>query len=222
MNDDKGFNPRSLTGATIAGIVNSDGWICFNPRSLTGATSPSPYVVPIAAFQSTLPPGSDLTLLLRSISLLHFNPRSLTGATRYPLYQSCCTAISIHAPSRERQNVVGLPHEPRRFQSTLPHGSDLLRIEKYQRHTRFQSTLPHGSDLRCLHDYQYRYISIHAPSRERHHSGRFWPSGPKFQSTLPHGSDVTFSARDAADIDISIHAPSRERHSACINYTIPD
>ena len=146
MNDDKGFNPRSLTGATIAGIVNSDGWICFNPRSLTGATSPSPYVVPIAAFQSTLPHGSDLTLLLRSISLLHFNPRSLTGATWLVALGYQMSNISIHAPSRERP--AALRPCCRRVHDFNPR------------------SLTGATTSVAAETFEYD-ISIHAPSRER-------------------------------------------------------
>ena len=42
----------------------------------------------------------SLTLSL----LLYFNPRSLTGATYMENFQRCKQAISIHAPSRERQH----------------------------------------------------------------------------------------------------------------------
>ena len=97
----------------------------FNPRSLTGATSYwdnrlvsdfisihapsrerqkfSPLLRRLTLFQSTLPHGSDHSLLLQGLQYLYFNPRSLTGATNY-LHCVLCndTCISIHAPSRER------------------------------------------------------------------------------------------------------------------------
>ena len=122
--------------------------------------------------------------------LPHFNPRSLTGATIAYAALAVFLLISIHAPSRERLNYHwqcnGFRHyfNPRsltgatpchyavlayrRFQSTLPHGSDgrsfCWRFAKQQ----FQSTLPHGSDNALT----------------------AWDSVfHLFQSTLPHGSD---------------------------------
>ena len=101
----------------------------FNPRSLTGATC---LLVCAPALDS------------------HFNPRSLTGAThlRYSFGQR--RSISIHAPSRERRprpaarkrssnfnprSLTGATRAFERcatiaitFQSTLPHGSDTLKI----------------------------------------------------------------------------------------------
>ena len=97
------FNPRSLTGATTlfyaqvagdrisihapsrerhAAIISSIGAPAdFNPRSLTGATIAIAVVVYLMRFQSTLPHGSDMVLLLGRNYIRHFNPRSLTGAT---------------------------------------------------------------------------------------------------------------------------------------------
>ena len=78
---------------------------------------------------------------------MHFNPRSLTGAT------------SVYRKAVQR---------PRRFQSTLPHGSD-------------------KGPLRYKH--AVVLISIHAPSRERRSGGCARRGQRTFQSTLPHGSD---------------------------------
>ena len=65
--------------------------------------------------------------------------------------------------------------------------------------------------MRCLHDYIYRYISIHAPSRERpDYFGRYSEDifisihAPSRERLYPNGSQDT-------DRRISIHAPSRER-----------
>ena len=121
-----------------------------------------------------------------------------------------------------------------RFQSTLPHGSDLLLWVPVYPHCNFnprsltgatfiqqriidslvlfQSTLPHGSDTSILFGISpLQIISIHAPSRERPLPGLRFLRASAFQSTLPHGSD----RRGESDMHgerISIHAPSRERH----------
>ena len=83
---------------------------------------------------------------------MDFNPRSLAGATSGAVNYSYGVTISIHAPSRERQQQ-GLPC--------------VLR-------NRFQSTLPRGSDQQLLAEADaIKAISIHAPSRERHKRGCF-------------------------------------------------
>ena len=166
-------------------------YLYFNPRSLAGAT---------------------FGLLCFSRLLLYFNPRSLAGATDEVYLARPSLSISIHAPSRERQNVItinkaiSLNFNPRSLAGatviTLSHGSKTL----------FQSTLPRGSDkilvflTMAYHDFNPRSlagatatrqqlrrrtkISIHAPSRERHVYS-FTNSPPfKFQSTLPRGSDI--------------------------------
>ena len=55
-------------------------------------------------FQSTLPRGSDWQVVRPAVLWLYFNPRSLAGATPQgsPLFAKL--HISIHAPSRERLN----------------------------------------------------------------------------------------------------------------------
>ena len=53
-------------------------------------------------FQSTLPRGSDAIQQLLFRLLYNFNPRSLAGATDTYGGMMAKTAISIHAPSRER------------------------------------------------------------------------------------------------------------------------
>ena len=97
----------------------------FNPRSLTGATPMLTYIGYKLRFQSTLPHGSDYWFTCWSCYQYHFNPRSLTGATLVKpprlleavAFQSTLPhgsdyhqnttcpgkSISIHAPSRERQ-----------------------------------------------------------------------------------------------------------------------
>ena len=99
--------------------------------------------------------------------------------------------ISIHAPSRERQTLYKRDLQLFIFQSTLPRGSDSSRSYRPFRSgnfnprslagatslsdiletsvDEFQSTLPRGSDLAINELISIMiYISIHAPSRERH------------------------------------------------------
>ena len=98
------FNPRSLTGATIILVSNSQAFFIsihaplrerpakvnpfiiyepyFNPRALTGATNSA---------KASSPIDSD------------FNPRSLTGATLFVDFCVVFVIISIHAPLRERR-----------------------------------------------------------------------------------------------------------------------
>ena len=123
------FNPRSLAGATCYfGSHTYDTRISihaplrerlveyrhpkrytgyFNPRSLTGATlisfTPS---LGLSGFQSTLPYGSDKRLRSSLIEPSNFNPRSLARATASALNASSSGSISIHAPSRERRNLL--------------------------------------------------------------------------------------------------------------------
>ena len=52
-------------------------------------------------FQSTLPYGSDIMAFALILMMRYFNPRSLTGATYHHEHQFHNNAISIHAPLRE-------------------------------------------------------------------------------------------------------------------------
>ncbi len=146
-----------------------------------------------AAFQSTLPRGSDQ--LYADIKRQHMS-------------------ISIHAPSRERLSTAWLmltssnfnprslagatisrPNSRSRhiFQSTLPRGSDPKDTSRTTAIKLFQSTLPRGSDPALMQAALKQAISIHAPSRERPGAG--------------------YSSMDL--VNISIHAPSRERRAYC-------
>ena len=98
------FNPRSLAGATMYRRYNSNGRAYFNPRSLAGATLSPAAFKSLTSFQSTLPRGSDYM----------------------ENFQRCKQAISIHAPSRERQLRAYNGQPIAEFQSTLPRGSDVV------------------------------------------------------------------------------------------------
>ena len=91
-------------GSDCGAHFNSWFYLHFNPRSLTGATWSCPGTGPRRDY---------------------FNPRSLTGATvnSFSFISRC--SISIHAPSRERHLHTLIGRRLIRFQSTLPHGSDL-------------------------------------------------------------------------------------------------
>ena len=166
------------------------GHFYFNPRSLAGATLMLAVVLVILLFQSTLPCGSDpiTAYQLRQcksfqstlphgsdVSVLpnlppkaeYFNPRSLTGATYSRYNATYGEVISIHAPSRERPMAYFNHCDKDKFQSTLPHGSDISLKRLPEPLLRFQSTLPHGSDLIKYLLLTKMSISIHAPSRER-------------------------------------------------------
>ena len=140
----------------------------------------------------------------------------------YCMAKQATLGISIHAPSRERQDKLIQRVKQSRFQSTLPHGSDqvvtcrelrsvdfnprsltgatTVTIQSCPDRAVFQSTLPHGSDCR------------QSPAA----------TGAKaFQSTLPHGSDVAILFIPPSNYAISIHAPSRERPAAARHVLCP-
>ena len=186
------FNPRSLTGATVHSLHvvcsqtfqstlphgsdrdQSQHRQCkshFNPRSLTGATTvTSSASASCSAFQSTLPHGSDFTLTLASLAIIwNFNPRSLTGATTVALSRGIIISDFNPRSLTGATNLAGLQRCVFLFQSTLPHGSDLI------------VTKP---------SLKISSISIHAPSRERQIVTSCQRRDFPFQSTLPHGSDA--------------------------------
>ena len=122
------------------------------------------------AFQSTLPHGSDRCTPTRVVISTTFQSTLPHGSDRYAeAVQQLGYSISIHAPSRERPNMLFVMflaavisiHAPSRerpfyvsqnhliyqtFQSTLPHGSDRRAACFFAELLPFQSTLPHGSD----------------------------------------------------------------------------
>ena len=145
--DNIDFNPRSLAGATLAPLIVTKPSLNFNPRSLAGAT---------------------ITLISYRCSMTNFNPRSLAGATLPPYAIFTTLRISIHAPSRERHNIhqilltSSLHFNPR----SLAGATSICFVPANI--IVFQSTLPRGSDLvKVTRLLFYISISIHAPSRER-------------------------------------------------------
>ena len=76
--------------------------------------------------------------------------------------------------------------------------------------TRFQSTLPRGSDYKIPDYYLKLFISIHAPSRERHQHPRSAQVCINFNPRSLAGATGN-TIINGVEVDISIHAPSRER-----------
>ena len=129
--------------------------------------------------------------------------------------------FSIHAPSRERRVVDDYIRWLRRFQSTLPRGSDLNATNTF---------------FNILHNFNPRsligatYGGIYLCSSDRYFNPRsltgatanvFTTSGGDlFQSTLPYGSDGTTFASGLEEV-ISIHAPLRERRIAALSTVRP-
>ena len=143
-------------------------------------------------FQSTLPRGSDGKINIIDFLKTYFNPRSLAGATMFLMIRvpqdnqnfnprslagattgAYCsipyvTAISIHAPSRERRSI-------RLFLG---------------RNTDFNPRSLAGATFQIMVNQPSTPISIHAPSRERPGYNLFRSPTLEFQSTLPRGSDL--------------------------------
>ena len=99
---------------------------------------------------------------------VNFNPRSQTGATKSP--PGIVQGIDV-------------------FQSTLPNGSDLLRVQLIEYHD-ISIHAPKRERLQTLSKLDLsQYISIHAPKRERRNGMYVVKQIKIFQSTLPNGSD---------------------------------
>ena len=139
----------------------------FNPRSLTGATSVDADGTLTWTFQSTLPYGSDST-----------NP-----------IQNKAVKISIHAPLRERLNL-------------LTHHSSFARY--FNPRSLTGATMIYGQIMTC------QDISIHAPLRERLTPFDNLSMVHHFNPRSLTGATVA-AAPIATQRAISIHAPLRER-----------
>ena len=97
------------------------------------------------------------------------------------------------------------------FQSTLPRGSDPVRLEKSKARLYFNPRSLAGATLSDYDIFSTPLISIHAPSRER----------PKYIMDRSHYNYISIHAPSRERLPtikrlcigrtISIHAPSRER-----------
>ena len=161
----------------------------FNPRSLTGATPPIDRVIAVPSISIHAPSRERPSVVYILATLINI---SIHAPSRERPFRKSrkrfLRKISIHAPSRERLSLTDNILQFLGFQSTLPHGSDILNFFLTVGLI-FQSTLPHGSDMVVVTVSQ---------------------NLSRFQSTLPHGSDY-FGLPTGIDNLISIHAPSRER-----------
>ena len=184
-------------------------------------------------FQSTLPRGSDCSIVGICSPMRNFNPRSLAGATPFHAHFILSIDISIHAPSRERPPMtlpcitedtisIHAPSRERRINTgnivikhlisiNAPSRERLKSLIARLRRTIFQSTLPRGSDRQASDQYNYSDISIHAPSRERRKEcrGNLF-LGDYFNPRSLAGATAAL-LEYVPQCAISIHAPSRER-----------
>ena len=126
--------------------------------------------------------------------------------------------ISIHAPSRERPWGRIIPIGDTDFNPrSLTGATKGLAPERLS--PEFQSTLPHGSDLLHVGHGERFWISIHAPSRERQ-AGLVFKTEREANFNPRSLTGATMSvAVNLLTAIISIHAPSRERH--CGNMVEP-
>ena len=184
----KNFNPRSLAGATALGL--SERSLSLFQSTLPRGSDILLIIIRVreGQFQSTLPRGSDEQWRMDVFATTDFNPRSLAGATHLKRKREAYRRISIHAPSRERLRPLPRRRWRQYFNPrSLAGATTCVALSAHA--AGFQSTLPRGSDLRPI-------CFIFA-----------WSI---FQSTLPRGSDLDTAAY-RYEQSISIHAPSRER-----------
>ena|GEM_PF-1599253 len=168
----------------------------------------------------------------------NFNPRSLAGATT-GAYCSIpyVTAISIHAPSRERRSIRlflgrNTDFNPRSlagatFQIMVNQPSTPISIhapsrERPRRCTRwlrviyFNPRSLAGATARCgIIPIRYTDFNPRSLAGATYLIKRFMLKVLPFQSTLPRGSDWAYQQQNAHQF-ISIHAPSRERPMKCL------
>ena len=146
------------------------------------------------------------------------------------------TQISIHAPSRERLASTGIVYPILLFQSTLPHGSDVVVLISYfamlisihapsrERRRLLSYCCMHkgyfnprsltGATFCLLWACLRQPISIHAPSRERPFAPIVQMVFRDFNPRSLTGATEPFCAVGSC-YTISIHAPSRERRRGC-------
>ena len=96
----------------------------FNPRSLTGATLAAYKLLLKSTFQSTLPYGSDPGFQREVILSDDFNPRSLAGATSLMCLSKRFGIFQSTLPRGSDPNLANCLLKSAPFQSTLPRGSD--------------------------------------------------------------------------------------------------
>ena len=140
----------------------------FNPRSLTGASECWRTELARHEFQSTLPYGSDLILLIKIIIICQFQSTLPYGSDEVITNHRMSIEISIHAPLRERLRTVQWYTYRCYFNPRSLTGAR-IRCKADWYYVIFQSTLPYGSDTPdFMQEREQARISIHAPLRERY------------------------------------------------------
>ena len=164
------FNPRSLAGATL--FFDWKTSLCFEFQSTLPRGSDMAVVMALARvslFQSTLPRGSDLSYTDVKYVLPQFQstlPRgSDSGTGSLQQGHADFNPRSLAGATKYPSNLLAME----KFQSTLPRGSDARGNPGTALQAGFQSTLPRGSDFLLS-----RVLQVQA----------------LFQSTLPRGSDL--------------------------------
>ena len=142
-------------------------------------------------FQSTLPRGSDIQEGLLRIDINAFQSTLPRGSDSLPATSSEPTAISIHAPSRERRLAVRTAERAAHISIHAPSRERQARIADWIGSPSISIHAPSRERLRTVQWYIYRCYfnprslagatSVNASSFRQHHV---------FQSTLPRGSDI--------------------------------
>ena len=142
-------------------------------------------------FQSTLPYGSDAspscTALCSDQAFQSTLPHGGDHVLDF-LYDGQ-GSISIHAPSRERPRTL---QNQRSYSSISIHAPLRERQKRHYelaRRVNFNPRSLTGATITLIWCPISLFISIHAPSRERHKIPLYCCLLPLFQSTLPRGSD---------------------------------
>ena len=163
-------------------------------------------------FQSTLPYGSDESVLVNGIETLISIHAPLRERHDEIPGIDADVLISIHAPLRERLPCYGASYIQAQFQSTLPYGSDPYGQSFSSVGEHFNPRSLTGATCLRPASQGHGHISIHAPLRERPLLRARHSLISLFQSTLPYGSDLLVGHSYYFVAIISIHAPLRERH----------
>ncbi len=168
-------------------------------------------------FQSTLPYGSDESVLVNGIETLISIHAPLRERHDEIPGIDADVLISIHAPLRERLPCYGASYIQAQFQSTLPYGSDPYGQSFSSVGEHFNPRSLTGATCLRPASQGHGHISIHAPLRERPLLRARHSLISLFQSTLPYGSDLDYQNNHHPRFQISIHAPLRERRKNRIN-----
>ena len=145
----------------------------------------------VKIFQSTLPRGSDITMIIKITAKpfisIHAPSRERRRGTAW---LRKFRRISIHAPSRERHAFLFSVPIRRNFNPRSLAGAT-INANSFQKARAISIHAPSRERQFTLHNYlTINLISIHAPSRERLIDTPVRRLLVGFQSTLPRGSDI--------------------------------